>query len=115
VVLRHHLVPFDEQEVDAYVDERLALAGYTGKGIFKRAARREIHAVTGGVPRLVNIVCDGALLAGYGRGDVVLGVDIILEVARDLQLTGAPGEFSAKPAVPEKTTRRRRGWFRRSS
>src|SRR5262247_1463198 len=56
IVLRHHLRPFDERETDAYVDERLALAGYTGKGIFDRGARRELFALTGGIPRLVNVV-----------------------------------------------------------
>ena len=64
IVLRHHLEPFDEREMEAYIEERLRLAGYTGKGIFGRAARREIFEVTGGVPRLVNIVCDSAMLAG---------------------------------------------------
>ena len=115
VVLRHHLRPFDEQDLDAYIDERLTLAGYTGKGIFKRAARREIFRVTGGVPRLVNIVCDGALLAGYASGDQSVDAGVIREVASDLQLRGEEGEFAAegarKPAVP--SGHRRAGWLRR--
>ena len=67
IVLRHHLLPFGAEELDHYVDERLRLAGYTGKGIFKRSARKELFAVTGGVPRLINVVCDSALLLGYSR------------------------------------------------
>jgi len=86
IVLRHELKPFDADEVESYVDERLRLAGYTGKGIFKRSALRELHAVTGGVPRLVNVVCDGALLTGYGRDQLTLGAEIIREVASDLHL-----------------------------
>jgi general secretion pathway protein A len=86
IVLRHELEPFDADELEAYVDERLRLAGYTGKGIFKRSALRELHAVTGGVPRLVNVVCDGALLTGYGRDQITLGAEIIREVANDLHL-----------------------------
>ena len=115
VVLRHHLRPLDLRELDAYIDERLTLAGYTGKGIFRRAALREIHRVTGGVPRLVNIVCDGALLAGYARGEVAIGADVVREVAGDLQLTGEEGEFSAAPAEPDErpTSRRRLGWWLR--
>jgi general secretion pathway protein A len=108
VVLRHNLLPFDENELSNYVDERLTLAGYTGKGIFKRAARKEIFRVTAGVPRLVNIVCDGALLVGYANGTTTVGPDIVRDVARDLQLTGAEGEFSASgPAVDEPKQRRR--------
>jgi general secretion pathway protein A len=115
VVLRHNLRPFDERELSDYIDERLTLAGYTGKGIFKGAARREIHRVTGGVPRLVNIVCDGALLAGYARGVTTLSADVIREVASDLELTGAEGEFSSEgPAAEARAPRNRRsGWLRR--
>jgi general secretion pathway protein A len=113
VALRHHLRPFDERELDAYLDERLSLAGYTGKGIFKRSARREIFRVTGGVPRLVNVVCDGALLAGYARGETSVGADVVREVARDLEL-----EVEGKPlvAAADPTERApRRGWLRRLS
>jgi general secretion pathway protein A len=109
--LRHHLRPLEARELDDYIDERLTLAGYTGKGIFKRSARSEIYRVTGGVPRLVNVVCDGALLAGYARGSNALGADVIREVARDLGLSGATGEFSNDgPGVVEPP---RRGWLAR--
>ena len=109
--LRHHLRPLEPREVDDYIDERLTLAGYTGKGIFKRSARSEIHRVTSGVPRLVNVVCDGALLAGYARGATALGADVIREVARDLGLSGAAGEFSNEgPGAGEPP---RRGWLAR--
>ncbi len=86
IVLRHQLVPFTEEETAAYVQERLRLTGYTGKGIFKNAALRKIHAVSGGTPRVVNIVCDGALLLGFAREKETLGADAIIEVSRDLGL-----------------------------
>ncbi len=96
IALRHHLEPFNERELDAYLDERLALAGYTGKGIFNRSARREIHAATGGVPRLVNSVCDSALLAGYARGETAVGGRVIRELARELQIAEGPREAPAR-------------------
>ncbi len=89
IVLRYELKPFDADELEAYVEERLRLAGYTGKGIFKRSALRELFAVTGGVPRLVNVVCDGALLTGYGRNQPTLDAEIVREVAKDLHLNQA--------------------------
>jgi general secretion pathway protein A len=114
IVLRHQLRPFDEKELSAYIDERLTLAGYTGKGIFKRSALKEIFDVTGGVPRVVNIVCDSALLAGYARGKTQLGSDVIREVARDLQLSGEVGEFSAAtPETGRSILRKKRRWLRR--
>jgi general secretion pathway protein A len=112
IVLRHHLRPFDERESDAYIDERLALAGYTGKGIFSRSARREIHVVTGGVPRLVNVVCDGALLLGYSRQLSAIDAAAVREVAADLQLLPGPPESKVAPA-PAAPTRRGGGWLAR--
>ena len=114
IVLRHQLRPFDEKNLSAYIDERLTLAGYTGKGIFKRSALKDIFDVTGGVPRVVNIVCDGALLAGYACGKTLLGSDVIREVARDLQLSGEAGEFSAAtPEAERSIPSKKRRWLRR--
>jgi general secretion pathway protein A len=98
IVLRHELRPFDEAETGEYVEERLRLAGFTGKELFNRSGVRTIWEVTGGVPRLVNVVCDSALLLGYARGWTTLGRGAILEVARDLELSASaprrPGETS---------------------
>lgn len=113
VVLRHHLRPFDAKELEDYVDERLNLAGYTGRGIFKRGARKELFRVTGGVPRLANVVCDGALLDGYARGVTSFGADVIEEVARGLQLTGEEGEFSVSSDGGSRKPAPKRGWLRR--
>jgi len=116
IVLRHHLRPFDEKETAAYVEERLRLAGYTGSGVFDRGALREVHAVSGGIPRLLNILCDGALLLGYSRDLPVLGRAQVREVAQDLALPGAGGEqaepIEAAGAGPEKRKRGLLGLFR---
>ena len=96
VVLRHVLEPFDADETAHYVEERLHLAGHTGKPIFKRAALRAVHQVSGGVPRVINIVCDGALLLGFAREKRAIGPDEIHEIARDLDLAGAPESTESK-------------------
>lgn len=108
IVLRHEIHPFDRSDTEAYVVERLRVAGYTGPGIFKSAALDEIYRVTGGVPRLVNIVCDGALLLGYSRDDAVLGRHVIREVARDMDLINGR---AAQPAPSDQAKRKRRGLF----
>jgi general secretion pathway protein A len=84
--LRHHLRPFDEKELHEYVDERLSRAGYTGRGLFRRGALKELYAVTGGVPRLVNGVCDSALLLAYSREKQQLDAGLIREVAMEMEL-----------------------------
>jgi general secretion pathway protein A len=115
IVLRHSLRPFTEQELHHYIDERLRLAGYTGKALFENGALRELYRVTGGVPRLINVVCDGALLLGYGRERATLGADAIREVARDLAL------LPADPALVRDDTRRMKSrsglfaWLRRAT
>ena len=89
IVLRFRLRPFNADETASYVEERLRLAGYTGKGLFRRAAIKRLYEVTRGVPRLINTVCDGALLAGFSRDVGVLDASTIDEVARDLALIEA--------------------------
>ena len=126
IVLRHRLSPFDEEETAQYVNERLRLAGYTGGELFKKPALREVFALTGGVPRLVNIVCDGALLAAFARRQVAIGADVVREVARDLDLGPAPpparalgngggngndnGNGHRAVAPPRRVQTRGRGW-----
>jgi general secretion pathway protein A len=112
IVLRHDLRPFTSAELDDYVGERLRLAGYTGKGIFNRAALKELFAVTGGIPRLVNVVCDGALLTGYSRGQSTLGREAIREVASDLKLCESPGvSVTDRGAGSERSSGTGRRWF----
>jgi general secretion pathway protein A len=106
IVLRHHLCPFGAEETGHYVEERLRLAGYTGKGIFRPSALREIHQQTGGVPRVINIICDGALLCGYSRDWSRLGPEAIREVAHDLELPVANLE-SRHEAAGVRPARRR--------
>jgi general secretion pathway protein A len=113
IALRHHLRPFDEKETQEYVEERLSKAGYTGRGLFKRSALREIYAVTGGTPRLVNSVCDSALLLGYSRQMPTIDAGAIREVAAELDLTGLSGNepgLSAPGTMARAGTRRWR-WF----
>ena len=108
IALRHHLRPFDEEEVAAYVHERLGKAGYTGRGIFNKKALRELHRITEGTPRLINSVCDSALLIGYARMHPVLGPEVIREVADDLGLQKANGVESGTSRPGGKNTRTRR-------
>ncbi len=100
IVLRHHLRPFDEAEMEKYVTERLRLAGYTGSGLFDRRALRRLHEVTGGVPRLVNVVCDGALLRGYAEDLTTIGRNVIEEVAGELMLTAPADRTTETPMAP---------------
>ncbi len=111
IVLRHHLVPLTRDEVGDYVDGRLAIAGYSGEGIFDRSALREIHKVTGGLPRLINIVCDSALLTGYAREMTTLGANVIREVANDLDLPNAGNGASVDEDDEAEPEKKKSGWL----
>jgi general secretion pathway protein A len=64
VTARYHLDPLSAEETWGYVRHRLRVAGATSD-IFSSAALREVFRVSGGVPRVINVICDRALLAAY--------------------------------------------------
>jgi general secretion pathway protein A len=113
IVMRHQLRPFTREETATYIKERLRIAGYTGAGLFDKRALRCVHEVTGGIPRLVNAVCDGALLLGFGRDLKTLGEAEVLEVASDLDLApgAAANEEKRLARAPAAARARGRGWF----
>ncbi len=63
---RYHLEPLSREESAQYVDHRLKVAGALGE-IFDAGAKREVYRFSGGVPRLMNVICDRALLGAYSR------------------------------------------------
>ena len=87
VVLHCRLAPLKNDEVGRYIDFRLQKAGYAGKELFNREAVRQISLYTGGIPRLINIVCDNALLLAYAGSKKQVSTEMVQEVARDLGLT----------------------------
>lgn len=84
VTLHYHLGPLDAAETAAYINHRLHVAGVNGTPIFTPPALRKIYEYTRGVPRLINGLCDRALLTGYVSEAKLIGVEIIHEVAREL-------------------------------
>lgn len=65
ITVRYHLGPIGRAETEEYILHRLVVAGARGRPTFSRPALRAIHRYSRGVPRLINAVCDKALLVGY--------------------------------------------------
>jgi len=87
-------------ETRAYIAERLHTAGLRGENPFTTPALEEIYRLTGGVPRLINSVCDHTLAIGCRRQAKKLGADFVVEAAEEvglLQLSSGP--VSAGPTV----------------
>ena len=68
ITARYNLQPLNQDETTAYIRHRLEVAGLAGGvSLFDRGAVRQIHALTRGIPRLINVLCDRALLGAYGQ------------------------------------------------
>jgi len=63
---RYHLEPLTRDETAQYIEHRLRVAGALGE-VFDSGAKREVFRLTDGVPRLINVICDRALLGAYSR------------------------------------------------
>jgi general secretion pathway protein A len=86
VMLRHHLRTLSLQECCEYVSNRLKVAGGE-RSIFTANALESIYSHSGGIPRIVNVLCDNALLTGYALGRNRIDAGIIREVAEDISIT----------------------------
>jgi general secretion pathway protein A len=82
ITARYHLMPLAENETAEYVRHRLRVAG-NDQEIFLPAAIREIHRHSNGVPRLINIICDRALLGAYGTGGRVVSAEMAEKAAKE--------------------------------
>ncbi|KAB2955146.1 MAG: AAA family ATPase [Thermoanaerobaculia bacterium] len=68
ITVRFHLTPLDREETALYVHWRMQVAGGNGRPALTPWALRRVHHYSRGIPRLINAVCDTALLAGYVEG-----------------------------------------------
>jgi type II secretory pathway predicted ATPase ExeA len=82
VAVDYHLGPLEPDEIAPYVRHRLCVAGATDEKLFEDDACEAIHAHSGGVPRLVNLICDFALVYGFSARAPAIGRELVEEVAR---------------------------------
>ncbi len=80
---RYHLDPLSGDETSAYVRHRLRVAGATQE-VFSGGALREVRRLSGGVPRLINIICDRALLGAFTEDRHVVGASVVRRAAGEV-------------------------------
>lgn len=97
VTARYHLKPFGYAETKAYVRHRLEVAGQR-ESMFTRAAVWLAHRRSGGVPRLVNNICDRALLGAFSRGTRRVTARIVRRAATEVLGPGA-GQYWLEAGV----------------
>ncbi len=89
ITVRYHLQPMDFQDTVEYINHRIEVAG--GKpGIFSPGALKKIYRYSGGLPRLTNVVCDRALLAGYTLDQKKIDSRIVAAGIRDMKKNMVP-------------------------
>lgn len=83
ITARYHLRPLNLKETMAYVLHRIRIAG-SRKGLFTRKSIELLHAKTTGIPRLINTICDRALMAASSRNKNLVSYRIMRDAIRDV-------------------------------
>ncbi|MBL7223436.1 MAG: AAA family ATPase [Candidatus Brocadiae bacterium] len=119
ITVRFHLQPLSEQETRSYIQHRIRVAGGAGRVRFTAGACRAIHAYSRGLPRLINVACDAALLAGFVEERRVFSErfirDALAELADDPLHAAPGGDAGQAPAAPAARRAPRRGPGRRAT
>jgi general secretion pathway protein A len=88
VTVSCHLAGLSEAEVLEYVRHRLMVAGTDNLDIFNRGAIEAVHKHSDGIPRIINIICDAALVFGYADGLELIDENVIQEVVHSRKFGG---------------------------
>jgi len=105
VTLRSHLQPFELADTAGYIASRIKTAGGKPHLMFSIEAIKTIHEYSGGIPRTINVICDNALISGMALGHTRVVRATVVEVGRDLRLTGKwPSERAETPDIEPEVT-----------
>lgn len=96
IAIRHRLERLSDAEVEPFIDHRLRVTGRQRRDLFTDEAIQTLIPYVSGIPRLINIVCDNALLLAYGADTKRVTGSMIEEVVADLWLK-PPGPLPASP------------------
>ena len=107
LTLRAKTHPLTADETRAYVQQRLRIAGSNGQEIFAPQAVTAIHHYAGGIPRVINLLCEHCLVSAFVDQQKVIETPVLDAVARDFELDlGTTGSITAQAAptvaAPEK-------------
>ena len=88
ITARYHLGPLAKHEIAAYVNHRLSVAGLVRGELFPQPVMKMLYGLTGGVPRLINVICDRALLGAYTQGKVSVDKKTLITAANEVSGKG---------------------------
>jgi putative secretion ATPase (PEP-CTERM system associated) len=99
VIAAYHLNPLGEDETKTYIEHRLTLVGWTTDPVISDEAHAAIHKYTGGVPRLINQLCDRLLLFGYLEELLAIDLEHVDTVVKELQQETPGSQFGGDVCV----------------
>jgi general secretion pathway protein A len=97
VTARYHLDGLSRTETEEYIRHRLQVAGGEGKVRLTLAALNTVHDLSGGIPRIINLVCDRSLLAGYVAATRTITAEMVRRAAAEVR--GEEAQRRWKPRV----------------
>jgi general secretion pathway protein A len=100
LTLRAKTHPLTLEETQAYVQQRLRIAGSNGQEIFDPAALGAIHYYASGIPRVINLICEHCLVSAFVDHQKVIGAGVVEAVARDFDLEQETAAQTAPVATP---------------
>jgi MSHA biogenesis protein MshM len=87
ITFSYRLLPLNKVAITTYIRHRLTIAGYTKKDLFSVQAIDYLHHISGGIPRLINILCHKAMMLAYGEGVSEVKLKHMRLAARDTMET----------------------------
>src|SRR5438046_1728321 len=102
LTLRAKTHPLTADETRAYICQRLRIAGSSGQPVFDPEALRAIHSYSGGIPRLVNLLCEHCLVSAFVDQQKIVTASVVTAVARDFDLDGNRSTSPASQVTPDK-------------
>jgi general secretion pathway protein A len=102
LTLRAKTHPLTAEESRSYIHQRLRIAGSNGQQIFDPEALTAIHRYSGGIPRVVNLLCEHCLVSAFVDQQKTVSVAVVDAVARDFDLEGNHNVGPVSQVVPDK-------------
>ena len=100
VIARYHLAALSRRETRDYIQHRLMVAGHKGGAVFDERAAREVHTLSQGVPRRINLLCDRALLGAYAHHRNLVSRQMVRAAAQEVFMPARASAPTAPTGLP---------------
>jgi type II secretory pathway predicted ATPase ExeA len=101
ITIHSRLPVLTQVETAAYISRRLAVAGCSDTSVFPEEVVQNIYAISRGIPRVVNLLCEHALICAYGERRRVISSEMIQRIAMDFDLCRNPSATTGNETQPQ--------------